>query len=124
MRVLVLYESMFGNTHLVADAIAEGIRGARFDATVTIAVEASVVETCRRHLPHQPFGPPAVGQGHVGRFRKRHTADARPCPQELVIGDFREIVDEIWLFWAKDQRLIETICMRESSVSELDENDQ
>jgi flavodoxin len=26
MRALIIYESMFGNTHAVADAIAEGLR--------------------------------------------------------------------------------------------------
>ena len=25
MRVVIVYESMFGNTHLIADAIAEGL---------------------------------------------------------------------------------------------------
>ena len=29
MRALIVYESMYGNTHLVADAIAEGLRARR-----------------------------------------------------------------------------------------------
>jgi hypothetical protein len=33
MRALVVYESMYGNTHAVAEAIAEGLRGA-FDVAV------------------------------------------------------------------------------------------
>lgn len=34
MNVLVVYESMYGNTHAVADAIAEGVRQAGGEATV------------------------------------------------------------------------------------------
>lgn len=33
MRAVVVYESMYGNTHLIADAIADGLRSA---ATVTV----------------------------------------------------------------------------------------
>ena len=35
MRIVVVYESMYGNTHLIADAIADGFRGAA-DADVTV----------------------------------------------------------------------------------------
>ncbi|MGB8362551.1 MAG: flavodoxin domain-containing protein [Acidimicrobiia bacterium] len=35
MRALVIYESMFGNTHLVADAIAEGLADRGADVRVT-----------------------------------------------------------------------------------------
>jgi len=40
MRALVVYESMFGNTEVIARAIAEGLRGDAADATVEV-VEAS-----------------------------------------------------------------------------------
>ncbi len=36
MRALVVFESMYGNTHLVADEIANGLREARFDVTATV----------------------------------------------------------------------------------------
>jgi hypothetical protein len=36
MRAVVVYESMFGNTHAVADAIAEGIRQAVVPADVSV----------------------------------------------------------------------------------------
>ena len=39
MRAVVVYESMYGNTHLVADAIGAGLRPA-FDVTVVPVAEA------------------------------------------------------------------------------------
>lgn len=40
MRAVVVYESMYGNTHLVADAIGDGLRAA-FDVSVVPVSEAS-----------------------------------------------------------------------------------
>ena len=39
MRAVVVYESMYGNTHLIADAIGAGLRSA-FDVTVVPVAEA------------------------------------------------------------------------------------
>lgn len=41
MKALVVYESMYGNTHLVADAIAAGWRDADGDAEVVPVTEAT-----------------------------------------------------------------------------------
>lgn len=41
MRAVVVYESMYGNTHLVADAIAEGLRDAGDDVEVVPVEKAS-----------------------------------------------------------------------------------
>ena len=47
MRALVVYESMFGNTHTVAERIARGVGGARLvavaDATAEVLAEADLV---------------------------------------------------------------------------------
>jgi flavodoxin len=40
MRALVVYESMFGNTHAIADHIAEGLR-ARFEVDVVSVADAT-----------------------------------------------------------------------------------
>ena len=40
MRAVVVYESMFGNTHVVADHIAEGLK-IRFDVTVVAVADAT-----------------------------------------------------------------------------------
>lgn len=40
MRALVVYESMFGNTHLVASNIADGLR-AGYEVTVVPVAEAT-----------------------------------------------------------------------------------
>ena len=39
MKTVVVYESMYGNTHLVADAIAEGIRDVTGDEVVVASVD-------------------------------------------------------------------------------------
>jgi hypothetical protein len=38
MKTVVVYESMYGNTHLIADAIAEGMRGAGDGDVAVVAV--------------------------------------------------------------------------------------
>jgi hypothetical protein len=50
MRALVVYESMYGNTHLVADAIADGLREAEFDVSSVPVAEASSDEVARADL--------------------------------------------------------------------------
>jgi len=48
MNVVVLYESMFGNTHQVAEAVAEGVRRAAPDAQVTcVSVAEANPDTVR-----------------------------------------------------------------------------
>ena len=39
MKTVVVYESMYGNTHLIADAIADGIRGVNGDEVLVTPVE-------------------------------------------------------------------------------------
>src|SRR5512142_1600343 len=34
MRALIVYESLYGNTHIVANCVAEGLRDKAFDVTV------------------------------------------------------------------------------------------
>src|SRR5690348_2433831 len=41
MKAVVVYESMYGNTHLVADAIAEGLRTGPEDDVSVVPVEAA-----------------------------------------------------------------------------------
>jgi hypothetical protein len=44
MKAVIVYESMYGNTHLVADAIATGLRGAANDVVVVVPVEDATAE--------------------------------------------------------------------------------
>ena len=41
MRAVVVYESMFGNTHVIADHVAEGLRNG-FEVTVVGVAEVTV----------------------------------------------------------------------------------
>ena len=49
MRAVVVYESMYGNTHLVADAIGAGLKTA-FDVTVVPVAQASQTVLARADL--------------------------------------------------------------------------
>lgn len=40
MNALIVYESMFGNTRRIAEAIADGLKNAGVDVTLTLAYEA------------------------------------------------------------------------------------
>src|SRR5689334_14464560 len=41
MKAVVVYESMYGNTHLVADAIAQGLRSGAEDEVAVVPVESA-----------------------------------------------------------------------------------
>ena len=72
MRVLVVYESMFGNTHVVADRIADGMRP---DAEVSVA---SVQEVFGRPLDGVDLvvaGGPTHVHGLSRRTSRRAAAD-------------------------------------------------
>ena len=67
MRAVVVYESMYGNTHLVADAIGTGLETA-FDVWVVPVSQAdqAVLDGADRH--DQPLRDLPVGQP-TGRQR-------------------------------------------------------
>ena len=46
MRVVIVYESMFGNTHLIADAIAEGLAPGNEVTVVPVAQAARSFRVC------------------------------------------------------------------------------
>ena len=58
MHVAIVYESMFGNTHAIAKAIAEGARAGNPDVEVTVP---------RSLTPHQPRSAGPVCSLSVGR---------------------------------------------------------
>lgn len=41
MKAVVVYESMYGNTHLIADAVATGLRSAAVDDVVVVPVDGA-----------------------------------------------------------------------------------
>ena len=57
MKAVVVYESMYGNTHLVAEAVATGLRTAAADVTVASLEDADArllagsAPTARRSSP-------------------------------------------------------------------------
>jgi hypothetical protein len=74
MRALVVYESMFGNTHWIAEAIAEGIAPA-------IPVEVAAVGTAPARLPDGVSLLVVGGPTHAfGMSRPGTRADAAKLP--------------------------------------------
>ena len=71
MKAVVIYESMYGNTHLIADAIAEGLR-THGDATVVPVgeLDAQLLE----HADLVVVGGPTHAHG-MSRASTRQAAD-------------------------------------------------
>jgi hypothetical protein len=70
MRALVVYESMYGNTHEIAEAIAEGLRGAGWTAETAPVAEASAERVAAADL--LCLGGPT----HVHGMTRPRTRDA------------------------------------------------
>lgn len=68
MRALIVYESMFGNTHAIADHIADGLRSA-FEVSVTSAAEARIEEVLEADL--LVVGGPTHAHSLSSRFSRR-----------------------------------------------------
>ena len=73
MDVLVVYESMYGNTHAIADAIADGARGRGANVTVQPVSEASPVAQDADLLV---VGGPTHMHGLTSQLSRRMAADA------------------------------------------------
>jgi hypothetical protein len=69
MRALIVYESMYGNTHAVADAIAAGLRP-DFDVTAVPVREATALDVATADLIV------CGGPTHVHTMSSRRTRDA------------------------------------------------
>jgi hypothetical protein len=73
MRALVVYESMYGNTHAVAESIAEGLRPA-FDVTVVPVAQATGELVSAADL--LVAGGPTHMHGMSGAVSRKRAADA------------------------------------------------
>jgi hypothetical protein len=83
MKAVVIYESMYGNTHLIASAVADGFR--RYGEAVVVPVDeadASVVGSADVVIVGGPTH--AHGMSHVAT-RKGAIEDAEKPDSELVL---------------------------------------
>jgi hypothetical protein len=84
MKAVVVYESMYGNTHLVADAIGEGLRDADSMVEVTVVPVERATEAVRMGADLLVVGGPT----HVHTMssdRSRHAAlDAAAKPDSTL----------------------------------------
>ena len=76
MRAVVVYESMYGNTHMIADAIGAGLKAA-FDVSVVPVPQAS------------PAVPAGLTLGGVDRRQDRLHPVARPSAPLTVSAPAR-----------------------------------
>ncbi len=74
MRTVVIYESMYGNTHLIADAIADGLRSVSGD--VAIVPVADTVDDVLEGADLVVVGGPTHAHG---MSRARHSASCGRC---------------------------------------------
>ena len=83
MKAVVIYESMYGNTHLIADAVADGFR--RHGDAVVVPIDeadAALVESADLVVVGGPTH--AHGMSHVAT-RKGAIQDAQKPESELVL---------------------------------------
>jgi hypothetical protein len=73
MRALVIYESMYGNTHAIADRIGEGLR-ARYDVTVVPVGDATAELVAEADLV--VCGGPTHAHAMTSSFSRRSAIDA------------------------------------------------
>ena len=73
MRTVVVYESMYGNTHLVADAIADGLRGGSPGADVVVMPVADATAQVLADTDLVVVGGPTHVHG-MSRPTTRHAA--------------------------------------------------
>ena len=89
MRALIVYESMYGNTHVVADHIADGLRS-HFEIEVVPVEQATAATVAGRRPPRgrRPDArPQPVEREDRGRPpRRRRQARRRPHPRSRRRG--------------------------------------
>lgn len=84
MRALVVFESMYGNTHLIADRIADGLRP-HFDVTVVSVGDATLELVSGSDVI--VVGGPTHAHGLSSRSSRRTAAEAAKKPGSGLILD-------------------------------------
>lgn len=87
MRALVVFESMYGNTHTIADRIADGLRPA-FDVTVCAVADATATLVAASDLV--VVGGPTHVHGMSSSTSRRAAVDALAKDDTLVLDEDAE----------------------------------
>lgn len=74
MRALVVYESMYGSTHEIADAVAEGLRVSGLDASAVPVGDAEPAEVAEADL--LVVGGPTHVHGMTSQLSRKAAVDA------------------------------------------------
>ena len=86
MRTLVVYESMYGNTHLIAEAIAAGIRGDAEGDLEVVPVEQATPERLAA-VDLVVVGGPTHAQGMARASTRKAAVDAAAKPDSPLEVD-------------------------------------
>jgi menaquinone-dependent protoporphyrinogen IX oxidase len=84
MKAVVIYESMYGNTHKIADAIAEGLRG-HGDAVVVPLVDAR--PSAIHHADLVVVGGPTHAHGMSHAATRKGAVEAAEKPGSNLVLD-------------------------------------
>ncbi len=84
MRALVVYESMYGNTHLIAEEIATGLRDAPFDVTVTVVPVRDATEALVRDAEMLVVGGPTHVHGMARPSSRKAALEAAAKPESVL----------------------------------------
>jgi len=76
MRAVVVYESLFGNTHLIADAVAEGLRSAAPEAEVILTPVTEAGPGVAEHADLLVVGGPTHMHGMTSKMSRRTTTQS------------------------------------------------
>ena len=101
MHVLIVYESMYGNTRAVAEAIGAGIKGSGASVTVAHAARVTAVQTAAADLivlggPTHAWSMtrPSTRRGAVDAAHKS-AGHARRLDQDADVTGLREWIAEV-----------------------------
>jgi hypothetical protein len=95
MRVLIVYESMYGNTKHIAEAIAEGLGDGLGDATaVDIAEVGAAPTTLPDDLELLVVGGPTHAHG-MSRASSRHDAATKVAQPVISTAGIREWIETL-----------------------------
>ncbi|MEU9048203.1 MULTISPECIES: flavodoxin domain-containing protein [unclassified Kitasatospora] len=87
MKAVIVYESMYGNTHGIAEAIAEGVHEVQPDATVACIPVAEAVADVTRSADLLVVGGPTHMHGMSSGLSPKMAVSAEAKRERAKVGE-------------------------------------